>query len=908
MRFSTVLLLVLSALTAASTQAQQAASALRETSSSAAIEPGLTRTLAMQRVEAAQKQIKAPLTSIQPFNELAAAYVIRARETWDGGYYKEAENALTEGFHLDANDFQLRKTRVSVLLGEQRYGEAKELATALNRQMPDDVAVYGYLAEADIALGDYDDAVKSAQWMLNMLPNNIPGLLIGAQLRVVYGDSNGALEFLRQAASEISPEDVEEQARIANRIAEIQIETGKGASAEQTLLGVQQLFPEYPATLMNLARVRFSQQRYADAAALLAKIAHEHSQAAALFELARAQMLASRSHEAQSAMQWLEDESKESGQYDDSKLYLARLYEETPGKAAEALRLSQQLVSNRHDVWTLDAYAWALYENGRFSEADTAIQKALAVGIQSAQIFDHAAHISQKLNHEAEAAKYFELSLRTNPESPYATDARSMGGHAVLAATQHAGMRDPDFTPQTASVATERVASSSHDTATLVSPEPAHRAELAVFAPVPVELLSPQPTESSRMISTAQKAVAADPKSAPALAALGAAYLQRARETADTSDFEQAEKALTASLEIDSTGFAAAGAFETMAAVCMGEHRFDDALAYAQKALSLGSGDVSPFAIVGDAHADMGDYDRAAQGYERLTPPEMTLSPRAAYARDSRLSYLKFIMGDMPGAISLMQASVAEGTASQIPSENLAWLHYELGEYYTQAGDIGAADAAYLDALSIHPGDYRALAGLAKLRANHGRYEEAVVLYQKAIAVVPMPTFIAELGDVYAHSGKTSEAAKQYQLVEYIGRLGRINQVLHNRDLALFYADHDMKITEALELARKEFEVRHDIYTWDALAWVLYKNGKYEEAQKASQNALKFGTRDALLLYHSGVIAAEIGQHEQAREKLQEALNINPHFHLTYADAARTKLATMTAENSSKASSDDHAR
>ena len=67
------------------------------------------------------------------------------------------------------------------------------------------------------------------------------------------------------------------------------------------------------------------------------------------------------------------------------------------------------------------------------------------------------------------------------------------------------------------------------------------------------------------------------------------------------------------------------------------------------------------------------------------------------------------------------------------------------------------------------------------------------------------------------------------------GCLGNINQVLHNRDLALFYADHDMKLAEALDLAQKELEVRHDIYTWDALAWALYKNGKLTEAAKASE-------------------------------------------------------------------------
>jgi tetratricopeptide (TPR) repeat protein len=84
--------------------------------------------------------------------------------------------------------------------------------------------------------------------------------------------------------------------------------------------------------------------------------------------------------------------------------------------------------------------------------------------------------------------------------------------------------------------------------------------------------------------------------------------------------------------------------------------------------------------------------------------------------------------------------------------------------------------------------------------------------------------------------------------------------VLANRELALFYADQDMKLPEALELARKELEVRHDIYTWDTLAWVLYKNGRYQEASEAANNALALHTNDSLLLFHAGMICHSLGQ------------------------------------------------
>jgi len=345
-----------------------------------------------------------------------------------------------------------------------------------------------------------------------------------------------------------------------------------------------------------------------------------------------------------------------------------------------------------------------------------------------------------------------------------------------------------------------------------------------------------------------------------------------------------------------------------MAEVCMGEHRFTDALNYAQRALSLGTGDVSPFAIVGDAYADMGDYSKAAAAYARLTPPEMTLSPRAAYARDSRLSYLKFIAGDTAAAIGLMKTAITEGVEAQLQSENLAWLYYELGEYETQAGDAASADAAYLAALHTHPGDYRALAALARLRANNGRVAEAVVLYQRAISVVPMPIFIAELGDLYEQQGNHEEAQKQFALVEYIGLLGHINQVLHNRDLALFYADHDTKLDEALDLARRELEVRRDVYSWDALAWALYKNGKLTEAAQASEKAMQFGTRDSLLLFHAGMISEGLGKREMALSELKQALEINPHFHLVFANAAREKVAALEPLLEARGGSNDEAR
>jgi tetratricopeptide (TPR) repeat protein len=117
--------------------------------------------------------------------------------------------------------------------------------------------------------------------------------------------------------------------------------------------------------------------------------------------------------------------------------------------------------------------------------------------------------------------------------------------------------------------------------------------------------------------------------------------------------------------------------------------------------------------------------------------------------------------------------------------------------------------------------------------------------------------------------------------------------VLYNRELALFYLDHDLKLAEALDLARKELPVRPDIYSHDVLAWALYKNGRPREALAPMTEALKLATKDARLLYHAGMIHQAVGETEKAREFLTRALATNPHFHLLQAEVAKTTLQKL---------------
>jgi tetratricopeptide (TPR) repeat protein len=399
-------------------------------------------------------------------------------------------------------------------------------------------------------------------------------------------------------------------------------------------------------------------------------------------------------------------------------------------------------------------------------------------------------------------------------------------------------------------------------------------------------------SETDTQIQTLQDHVKKVPGDYTGYDGLGSAFFQKARETGDIAYYDLAEQTLKQALALAPQDFRAADPLVHMALVYMGEHRFSDALAFAQKAIGTGSGNLAAFAIEGDAYTDMGDYEQAATAYNTVQTLGRTIaSPLAlAYMNDSRIAYLCYLRGDSAEAIRLMQSAIAAALQTNVPRENLAWLYFEIGERYFQAGDLGNADLSYQSGITADPNHYRSLAGLAKVRAAQGKLEESIQLYQRSISIIPFPVYVAELGDVYKKVGRANEAQQQYDLVEYIGHLSKLNQVLANRELALFYADQGIKLPEALGLARKELEIRRDIYTWDTLAWVLYKNGRFQEAAEAINKALGLHTNDSLLLFHAGMIYHSLEKDSDAEDFLSRALKINPRFHVFQAEVATRTL------------------
>jgi tetratricopeptide (TPR) repeat protein len=161
---------------------------------------------------------------------------------------------------------------------------------------------------------------------------------------------------------------------------------------------------------------------------------------------------------------------------------------------------------------------------------------------------------------------------------------------------------------------------------------------------------------------------------------------------------------------------------------------------------------------------------------------------------------------------------------------------------------------------------------------------------------VPYLAYIAALGDIHQAMGQFEKAEQQHRLVEHIAHLDRLNQVLYNRDLALFYADHGNHLDQAVRLAHKELEVRKDIYSYDVLAWALYRQGHYTRARTAISQALKLGTKDPRILFHAGMVMSATGQHQEAKQYLSRLLSLNPNFHPLHGKTVQETLNRLDQE------------
>jgi tetratricopeptide (TPR) repeat protein len=387
---------------------------------------------------------------------------------------------------------------------------------------------------------------------------------------------------------------------------------------------------------------------------------------------------------------------------------------------------------------------------------------------------------------------------------------------------------------------------------------------------------------AASIILTLEERVRENPEDFVAYNKLSGYYLLRMRETGDVKYLDLASRAVRASLKILPVE-SNAGALSALAQVEFAAHDFTGARDHARELVAIDPRKSQPYLILAEALIELGDYAEATEVFRQVRQ-----SGGGGMGGETRLARFDILRGKTDNARDRLE-NVLAAALQEVPRERetIAWCRWQLGELAFSLGNYEDAERRYREALVDFPNYYRAIAGLARALAARRDMTSATTEAERAVRVLPDPSFVAALGDLYRASGREREAQAQYALVEQIARL---NDSLYNRQLALFYADHGIKEDQAYKLASKEYEVRRDIYGADAVAWTALKAGRVPEAQKTIGEALRLGTQDARLFYHAGMIARAAGDTATAHDFLKRALDLSPQFDPVQAPLAHQAL------------------
>jgi tetratricopeptide (TPR) repeat protein len=330
---------------------------------------------------------------------LGWAFVRKARESFDPGFYKLAEQCA-----LALEQRQPQYPEALLLHGHalhnlHKFKEAERVARQLvsMRALPYD---FGLLSDALMEQGQLGEAIDACQKMIDLRPD-LHSYARGAHLRWLRGDLKGAERLMQLAADAASPRDADSAAWVFTRLGVYQFQIGAFSEAEDSCAAALEFRHEYPPALLLRGRMLLASGRNEAACEILKRASESNPLPEYYWTLAEAFRQANRVAEAIE----VERELSREGMLTDPRTF--SIYLSTRRESAGlALRLAKDEFESRTDIFTHDALAWALASAGKLDEARRHSAKALAEGTKDARLLYHAAIIAGKSG-AIQEAKHF---------------------------------------------------------------------------------------------------------------------------------------------------------------------------------------------------------------------------------------------------------------------------------------------------------------------------------------------------------------------------------------------------------------------------------------------------------------------------------------------------------------------
>jgi len=232
--------------------------------------------------------------------------------------------------------------------------------------------------------------------------------------------------------------------------------------------------------------------------------------------------------------------------------------------------------------------------------------------------------------------------------------------------------------------------------------------------------------------------------------------------------------------------------------------------------------------------------------------------------------------GNYPGAVRSYRRGL------EVEPENPELLN-SLGFALFQQGMSQDAIAAFEKAIAADPKHWKAHNNMALASIDLGELELAEAHYRESIAIDPQPAIYSDLGFVLERQGLTEEAAKMYRKALELDP----KSVSAQSNLASSLARRG-EFAEAERRFRAALEEKPSAQAYTGLGFVLWKQGRADEAIASLHDAIEADPKDAASAYDQlGTILAEQGKLEEAASNYRLLVRYRP------SAAAHQKLAQV---------------
>jgi tetratricopeptide (TPR) repeat protein len=360
-------------------------------------------------------------SSSQNYAALGYDYLQKARDNGDPANYSRAERSFDAALRRDDQDVEALLGAATLAGLRHDFREQLRLGLEAQRLMPEGVAAYPEIADAQIELGSYEAAERTLQRMLDLKPN------LSAYARVSYyrelnGDLDGAVEAMRLAVSAgaAAPENV---AYVQVLAGDLELQRGRTRAARLAYISALRSMPGYPAGLVGLARADAADGDLGRAAVRLRRASERLPLTATLVLLADAERALGNDGAASGALAAAEAQQ---GLLSDGSVRPdaeAVLFAADFGSPERAVTLGRRVWRAAPSVRSADALGWALTRAGRPREGFVFARRALQLGSRDPLFRLHAGIAAKEAGLAAPAARHLAVAAEGRAAlSPRALD------------------------------------------------------------------------------------------------------------------------------------------------------------------------------------------------------------------------------------------------------------------------------------------------------------------------------------------------------------------------------------------------------------------------------------------------------------------------------------------------------